>query len=288
MNGSMTRRGLVALGAGLGAAAVGGAWAAGPRGLTLTALERTHGGRLGLYALDTGSGRVLAHRADERFLMCSTFKALLAAAVLARVDAGRERLDRRIAYRPAHLLSNSDVSRRHVARGWMTIEEMCAGVVEVSDNTAANLLIDNLGGPGGFTLFMRGLGDPHTRLDRNEPALNRPYGVFDTTTPRAAAGSLRALLLGETLSAASRARLEGWMRASRTGVRRLRAGVPAGWIVGDKTGSGDGVSNDLAILRPPGRAPLLVAAYYVHREAKAAQREAVLAEVGRLAAAWAG
>ncbi|WP_243303331.1 class A beta-lactamase [Geothrix oryzisoli] len=253
----------------------------------LAALEARVGGRLGVAALDTGSGRRLDHRGGERFPMCSTFKVLLAGAVLARVDRGPDGLDRALRYTRADLLEYAPITTARVAEGRMTLADLCAAAVEVSDNTAANLLLGHLGGPGAVTAFARSLGDPVTRLDRTEPALNTaiPGDPRDTTTPSAMVDTLKLLLLGEALHPASRQRLEGWMRGCTTGVTRLRAGLPAGWIVGDKTGTGArGTVNDVAILRPPGRAPILVAAYLTGSTASARDREAALADVGRIVA----
>lgn len=254
----------------------------------LAALEARAGGRLGVAALDTGTGRRIAHRGEERFPMCSTFKVLLAGAVLARVEKGQERLDRPIAYTKADLLDYAPVATARLAEGRMTVEALCAAAVEASDNTAANLLLQALGGPGEVTAFARGLGDPVTRLDRTEPTLNTalPGDPRDTTTPAAMVESLKAMLLGGGLEPDSCQRLEGWMRGSLTGGDRLRAGLPATWTIGDKTGTGDrGTVNDVAILRPPGRAPILVAAYYTGSRAPLKDRNAVLAEVGRIVAA---
>lgn len=254
----------------------------------LAALEARAGGRLGVAALDTGTGRRIAHRGEERFPMCSTFKVLLAGAVLARVEKGQERLDRPIAYTKADLLEYAPVATARLAEGRMTVEALCAAAVEASDNTAANLLLQALGGPGEVTAFARGLGDPVTRLDRTEPTLNTalPGDPRDTTTPAAMVESLKAMLLGGGLEPDSCQRLEGWMRGSLTGGDRLRAGLPATWTIGDKTGTGDrGTVNDVAILRPPGRAPILVAAYYTGSRAPLKDRNAVLAEVGRIVAA---
>ncbi|WP_043484164.1 class A beta-lactamase [Geothrix fermentans] len=254
----------------------------------LAALEARAGGRLGVAALDTGTGRRIAHRGEERFPMCSTFKVLLAGAVLARVEKGQERLDRPIAYTKSDLLEYAPVAAARLAEGRMTVEALCAAAVEASDNTAANLLLQALGGPGEVTAFARGLGDPVTRLDRTEPTLNTalPGDPRDTTTPAAMVESLKAMLLGGGLEPDSCQRLEGWMRGSLTGGDRLRAGLPATWTIGDKTGTGDrGTVNDVAILRPPGRAPILVAAYYTGSRAPLKDRNAVLAEVGRIVAA---
>ncbi len=253
----------------------------------LAGVERGAGCRLGVAALDTGSLRTIAFRASERFPMCSTFKVLLAAATLARVDAGRDALDRRIAYGRADLLAYAPITTSHVADGAMTVEALCAAAVEVSDNTAANLLLAALGGPAGVTAFARSLGDGVTRLDRTEPELNasEPGDPRDTTSPAAMAASLREIVLGGALAPASRRRLETWMAACSTGGSRLRAGFPAGWAVGDKTGSGQrGTVNDVAIVRPPGRPPIVVAAYLTDSIAPLARREAALAEVARIVA----
>ncbi len=250
------------------------------------AVERRVGGRLGVFALDTGSGRRLGHRADERFAMCSTFKALLAARVLQAVDAGRERAATRLRYGRADLLPNSPVSRARLAAG-LTLAQACEAAVTVSDNTAADLLLARVGGPAGLTRWLRDLGDPATRLDRAEPALNSalPGDPRDTTTPAAVVATWRTLLTGAALTPASRGVLEGWLRATRTGERRLRAGLPSTWTCGDKTGtSGDaaGTWNDIAIARPPGRAPILVAAFLTRSPAPRAAAEGALAEVGRV------
>ncbi|MBP1473279.1 class A beta-lactamase [Frateuria sp. MAH-13] len=252
----------------------------------LAALEQRHGGRLGVSILDTGNGRRVAHRGDERFLMCSTFKVLAAAAVLARIDRGEEQPERRITFGRDALLDYAPVTRLHAGPPGMRVDALCEAAITVSDNTAANLLLAALGGPQAVTAFVRGLGDSVTRLDRTEPDLNltHPGDLRDTTTPAAMLATLRRLLLGAGLSEPSRTRLLGWMRGCLTGNDRLRAGLPDGWSAGDKTGSGaQGESNDVAIVFPPGRAPLLITAYYAAPDIDAAQRNAVLAEVGRIA-----
>ncbi len=254
-------------------------------GARLAALERRHGGRLGVGLLDTGSGRRYAHRGDERFLMCSTFKVLAVATLLARVDRGQERLDRRVVFGKEALLDYAPTTSSRVGAPGMRLEALCEAAVVLSDNTAANLLLSALGGPRAVTAFVRGLGDRVTRLDRTEPQLNlaAPGDVRDTTTPLAMLQTLQRVLLGDALAAPSRERLLGWMRGCRTGTDKLRAGLPAGWRAGDKTGSGpQGESNDIAIAWPPGRAPLLATAYYVNPALDGPGRSAVLAEVGRL------
>jgi beta-lactamase class A len=251
--------------------------------------ERRHGGRLGVAVLDTAKAEPIAHRGDERFALCSTFKFVAAAFVLARVDRGEESLARRIAYGRDRLVTYSPATERHADGGGMTVGELCDAAVTLSDNTAGNLLLGSFGGPAGLTAFMRSLGDGVSRLDRWETELNEaaPGDPRDTTTPLAMLGLLRETVLGTALSAPSRGQLAAWLVANKTGDKRLRAGVPGGWRVGDKTGTGENnATNDVAVLWPPeGRAPIVVAAYYAEsRGASADERNAVLAEVGRLAA----
>jgi beta-lactamase class A len=227
-------------------------------------IEKAVGGRVGVMALDTGSGKTLLSRPDERFPMCSTFKWLLAAAVLSRADAGTLALDQRASVEGVKLVGYSPVTGGRGTSGTFSVEELCMAAVEDSDNTAANLLLSMIDGPAGLTRFLRSVGDPTTRLDRNEPALNDyvPGDVRDTTTPRAMVSTMNMLLLGTTLAAPSRQRLISWMKDCKTGLARLRAGLPADWVTADKTGTGDGGSvNDLAISWPPGRSPILLACY---------------------------
>ncbi len=199
-----------------------------------------------------------------------------------------ERLDRRIAYGREALVPYSPATEADAGGPGLTLEELCVAAVTLSDNTAGNLLLASLAGPEGLTAWLRILGDPVTRLDRWEVALNEavPGDPRDTTSPLAMLGLMRRLLLGDALAPGSRQRLLGWLEANRTGDRRLRAGLPLGWRFGDKTGGGErGTTNDIGIFWPPGRGPVLVAAYHRGAQATLAQREAVLAEVGRLAAA---
>jgi beta-lactamase class A len=253
----------------------------------LAAIEARAGGRLGVAILDTSSGMHHSRRSSERFPMCSTFKLLAVAGVLARVDAGRESLGRTIAYGEADLLEYAPVTRAHVGDGAMSLEALCAAAIEQSDNTAGNLLLALLGGPPGLTSYVRSLGDTVTRLDRDEPTLNAsvPGDERDTTTPLAMLGCLRKLLVEtEALSPASRARLAAWLVGSTRGTARIRAGLPAGWRAGSKAGTGgNGATNDVAIAWPPGSGPVLIAAYLAEATVDAARREAALAGVGRLA-----
>jgi beta-lactamase class A len=256
-----------------------------PMPTQLAALERRSGGRLGVYAIDTGSGRTLEHRAHERFPMCSTFKLLAVGAVLARVDERNEDLGRRVGYGQSDMLDNSPVTTANLNMSSMTIGALCEAAMVQSDNTAANLLLHSLLGPAGVTKFARKLGDSVTRLDRDEPAVNSsiPGDPRDTTSPAAMASDARALVLGNVLSPRLRARMTAWMRACETGTQSLRAGVPASWNTGDKTGSGPhGTANDVAVMWPPQRAPIVVAAYATGLRGSAGAQVGVLAAVGRI------
>jgi beta-lactamase class A len=256
------------------------------------AMETQLGGRIGLAALDTGSGKHLSYRGDERFAMCSTFKWMLAAAVLARRDRGGDDLDRRLNFGAGDLLPHSPVTAAHAAEGSLTIGELCRAVVETSDNTAANTLLKSIGGPSGLTRYLRTIGDRTTRLDREELALNSnlPGDRRDTTTPVAMIATMRTLLVGGALSANSRQQLLGWLENCQTGQHRLRAGLPSAWVVGDKTGTGDnGAANDNAIAwppnRPPNRPPILIAAYLSGSQAPSEALDAAHARLGSRVAA---
>jgi beta-lactamase class A len=253
----------------------------------LARIEEREGGRLGVAVIDTETGSTLEHRADERFPMCSTFKLLAAAAALKRFDDGAERLDRVIAYGPSDLLEYAPITKAHVAEGGMTLADLCAAAIDWSDNTAANLVLQAIGGPAGFTQFARSLGDSATRLDRNEPGLNAatPGDDRDTTSPRAMAEDMRQVLLGDLLSDASRRQLEAWLIDDKVGDKRLRAGLPLAWRIGDKTGSGDhGTANTIAIIWPPERAPIIATVYYTESSAPMDVRNAIHQEIGALIA----
>jgi beta-lactamase class A len=247
------------------------------------AIEASVAGRLGVAVLDTATGVLDGYRLDERFAMCSTFKFVAVAMVLARVDAGQQRLDDRIVVTPASLLDWSPVTRKHVGQP-MSVAELCEAAITLSDNAAANLLLASAGGPAAVTAFARHIGDGVTRLDRTEPTLNEgtPGDPRDTSTPRAMAQTLRRVLLGNALSDASRARLVAWMTATSTGADRLRAGFPFDWRLAHKTGTGDlGTTNDIGVAWPPRRAPLVVVSYLTECGAPSAAREGALARVAR-------
>jgi beta-lactamase class A len=250
-------------------------------------LEKRYGGRLGVAVLDTATGQRMAYRADERFPMCSTFKLLIVGAVLHNVDKGSERLDRRVAFQASDLQDYAPVTKVQVGQGGMTMGELCAAAIEYGDNTAANLILKALGGPDNATRYVRSLGDGVTRIDRFEPDANTclPGDRRDTTTPAAILGNLHALVLGDALSANTRTMLLSWLNNCKTAARRIPAGLPAGWTSGDRTGSGaNRTANDVAIIQRPQKPPVLVAAYSTGVAAKPADRDPLLADVGRVVA----
>jgi beta-lactamase class A len=277
--------GTVALAAGCSS---GGQESAGTQGsFELLRIELGQRARLGVAALDTGSGRTIGFDADSRYAMCSTFKLPLAAAILDEVERGALSLADEVEFGAADLLDHAPVVRAHRRRGRLSVDRLCAAIIEVSDNSAANLLLRRIGGPRGLTGFMRRCGDRVTRLDRLEPELNTNIAgdLRDTTTPAAMVRLAARLLLGNVLIPASRRKLTGWMERSTTGRRRLRAGLPPGWRAGDKTGTGaNGASNDVAIIWPPRRAPILLASYISAREVDDPARERAHANVARLVA----
>jgi beta-lactamase class A len=253
----------------------------------IAAIETRIGGRIGVAALDTSNSRRVDYRANERFPMCSTFKFLAAAAVLKRVDEKKEKLEQFVPYGANEILEHAPVTQEHLKEGGMTLGALCAAAIEQSDNTAANLLLDAIGGPAGLTNFARNLGDNMTRLDRKEPELNSAIlgDERDTTAPAAMCSDMQRLLLGDALSEAARRQLEDWLQRNETGGPMIRAGVPKDWVIGDKTGRGsNGATNDIAIMRPPGRAPILLAIYSVGSPATANDREAAIAEVAKIVA----
>lgn len=297
----MQRRGMLTTGLALGL----GAWglsgcafiskqqAAAARTLSdeLAALEIQAQGRFGLYVLDTVSGAEAGWRGDERFPMCSTFKTLLAARMLYLAQRDEIRLWRKLYYSPSEVVAWSPISEKRAgANGGMTVQELCEAMVLVSDNTAANVLLEASGGPAALTQWLRELGDGITRLDRNEPSLNTalPGDERDTTTPQAMVQSLQKLLLGDVLEGYARALLQQWLVDSRTGDKRVRAGMPGDWTVGGKTGSGErGTACDTLIVWPTAQsAPLLVTAYLTGSPLDGAGREAVLARAGEAIKRW--
>ncbi|WP_228980281.1 class A beta-lactamase [Streptomyces sp. DH12] len=292
-----SRRTVLATGAGafLAAAVAGtapahaaeGSPADGVRG-RLRALERRHGARLGAFAHDTGTGRTVLYRADERFPMASLFKTLAVAAVLRDLDQDGEVLARRVHFTAAYVEQSgySPVTSQKVATG-MTIAELSAATICQSDNTAGNLLLRELGGPTAITRFCESVGDHTTRLDRWEPELNsaEPWRVTDTTTPRAIGRTYGRLVLGSALAPRDREQLTAWMLANATSGERFRKGLPADWVLADKTGGGMyGGNNNVGVAWPPGRPPVLLSVLTTRFEPDAQADDALVAEAARLLA----
>ncbi|MGW5706311.1 class A beta-lactamase [Amycolatopsis japonica] len=247
----------------------------------LMELENKFDARLGVYALDTAGGGTVEHRADERFAFCSTFKGVAAAAVLQRNPLSH--LETRVSYSRDDLMKHAPVTERHVATG-MTIRQLCDAAVRFSDGTAGNLLLRDLGGPAALTAFTRGLGDTVTRMDRVEPAITEatPGDLRDTTTPRAFAADYREIVLGDTLTAEKRDFLRDLLQRTVTGAGRIRAGLPPGWTIAGKTGTGEyGTLNDIAVLWPPGKAPIVLAVMSSKSAKDAPYDEALLAEAAK-------
>lgn len=249
-------------------------------------LEKEFGGRIGFCALDTGNNQVLGYRADERFALCSTFKLFVAAAILEKSARSPGFMHQTIRYSSSDTVRSgyAPITTQHLDSG-LTVTELCAAAIEYSDNCAANLLLKILGGPAGLTKFARSMGDYTFRLDHWEPELNEatPGDLQDTSTPRAMTLSTHRLVLGNVLGPAQREQLVNWLLASTTGTSRIRAGVPSDWKVGDKTGTGDyGVANDVAVLWPPQRAPIVMAIYTAQSQKKATARSEVVARCASL------
>ena len=249
----------------------------------LVALERKFGGRLGFYALDTGSGQAVAYRSDERFLMCSTHKVLVVGAILQLRQQQSGLLDQVVHYDKSQLLDYAPITSQHTS---MKVSELCEAALKVSDNTAVNLLINLLQGPSKVTAIARGLGDNVTRLDRVEPDLNdgAPGDERDTTEPPVFASDLYELTLGQGLDTTGQGMLTNWMKSSTTGLDLVRAGLPKGWVTADKSGSGSkGEVNDVAIVWPPNHSPLVVTAYTAPKDPKSTAGRGTIAEATTIA-----
>lgn len=254
----------------------------------LAAIETQYAGRLGVGVRGTDYDTDLSYRADERFPMCSTFKAVAAAAILKRAE-GNDLLDKRIVYDKSDLRPHSPITERHLADG-MTVSALCAATLQYSDNAAANLLMEEIGGPAAVTAFARSVGDTMFRLDRWETELNSalPGDPRDTTTPAAMARTLHRIAVGDALSLEPRQKLQEWLLGNTTGTKRIRAGVPASWRVGDKTGTGAyGTTNDIAVVWPAEGPPFTLAVYFRQDKKKASAQEAAVAAATRVVAeAW--
>jgi beta-lactamase class A len=258
---------------------------ASPAGTPFTRIEHRYHARLGVYAVDTGTGRTVAYRADERFAYASTAKALTAGLLLKRATDAQ--LDQVVHYRRSDLLEWAPITSKHVRTG-MRLRDLIAAALRYSDNTAANLVTARLGGPRAVQAALRGLGDTTTHVDRTEPTLNEatPGDIRDTSTPRVLGTDLRHFVLGNVLPGDRRTLLTGWLVTNTTGGPYIRAGVPAGWKVGDKTGNGGyGTRNDIAIIWPPGGAPIDIAVQSDRGAKNAASDDALIADATKAALA---
>jgi beta-lactamase class A len=253
---------------------------------TLAGLEARLGGRLGVALVGEDGVLRRSHRGDERFAMCSTFKLALSAAILEQVDDGDLSLDAEVPIDESDLLSYAPVVTERVGEGRIRVDELAVASVTLSDNSAANLLLERVGGPAGLTAFFRRQGDPVTRLDRIEPDLNenRPGDERDTTTPEAMATLVQRLVLGTGLSAESRELLRSWLEQTSTGLQRIRAGLPDRWRAGDKTGTCGTAYNDVAVVWPPEGEALVLVVYIDRPAVEAGDVDDVFAELGGLAA----
>lgn len=252
----------------------------------LAELEATSGGRLGVAAFDVANNAHVLHRADERFPLCSTFKVIAVGAALSRSVKEPTLMKQRIAYEASDLVAHSPITQKHAGQG-MTVADLCAAALQYSDNTAANLLMKLLGGPSAVTAFARSIGDETFRLDRWETELNSaiPGDTRDTSTPNNMARSLQGLALNNVLADPQRDQLQAWLRGNTTGASRIRAGVPADWVVGDKTGAGEhGTTNDIAVLWPPTGSPIVLAIYFTQPNKAAPLRNDVVAAAARIVA----
>jgi len=252
----------------------------------LTELENSFDGRIGLYAINTANHQKIEHRSQERFPIQSTFKVLAVSAILKESATTPNLLEQKMLFQNKDLVSNSPVTEKHIPDG-MKISELCAAAIMYSNNTATNLLLQKLGGPKNITAFARSIHDNQFRIDSWEPELNSdPHNIIDTSTPKAMAKSLQKLTLGNVLTAPSRDKLIQWMKDNTTGNTRIRAGVPQGWVVADKTGTGAdyGISNDIAVIWPGKCSPLVMAIYTIQNKKDSVRRDEIIASVAHMVA----
>jgi len=250
----------------------------------LAELEKSAGGRLGVALINTADNSQIVYRGEERFPMCSTSKVMAASAVLKQSETNKTLLNKRIEIKKSDLVNYNPIAEKHLDTG-MTLGELGAAAIQYSDNTAMNKLIAELGGPAGVTQFARSIGDSTFRLDRTEPTLNTaiPGDKRDTSSPLAMAKSLHNLALGKALGEPQRTQLVEWLKGNTTGGESIRAGLPAHWVVGDKTGSGDyGTTNDIAVIWPENHAPLVLVTYFTQPQQDAKARKEVLAAAAKI------
>ncbi len=248
-------------------------------------LEKKFDGQIGVMAIDTGSGKRIANREHERFPMCSSFKMVLAAAVLNKSITTPSLMQKEIPVTEADMAPHAPITSKQIGKT-VSVDTLCDAIVRFSDNPAANLLLKEIGGPAAVTAYARSLGDKDYRSDRMETVLNSavPGDPRDTTTPAAMAATMQALVLGKALPPAQQEKLKDWMLHNTTGDEKIRAGVPAGWQVAEKTGNCGryGASNDIGVLYPPGRAPIVLIVYTRRPKLEHEGSNEIIAEVARL------
>lgn len=246
-------------------------------------LENESNGKIGISVINTANNKQLQSRGNETFSIQSTVKAIIAGAILKQSMNDPTLLDKKIHYQQSDIVFWSPITEKNVEQG-LTISELCAAAVSYSDNTATNLLITQLGGTQAVTDFARTLGDNFFRLDNYEPNMNsEPNDPRDKSTPNAMANNLQQLLFGDILGVSQKDLFATWLKNNTTGDNQIRAGVPKGWVVGDKTGSGSyGITNDIGVLYPPNAEPIIVAIYFIQKDKDAKKREDVVAAATRI------
>jgi beta-lactamase class A len=252
----------------------------------LAELETSTGGRLGVSAINIATNARIQYRAEERFPFCSTGKVIVVAAILKESERNAHLLQKQITYGEKEVGKSgyAPITQQHLSNG-MSVNELCQAAIEYSDNTAMNLLVKTVGGPKAVTAYVRSIDDHIFRLDRWEPELNTaiPGDNRDTTTPNAMANSLKQLTLGDALAAPQREQLKTWLKNNTTGNTKIRAGVPKGWMVGDKTGNGSyGTTNDIAVIWPPNCPPIVMVVYLTQKEKDAVKHDEVIASATHL------
>ena len=252
----------------------------------LKELENNFGGRIGVYAINTGTGETFGYKESERFPLCSSFKGFVAAAILLKSQDNKNLLSEKIEYKDREIEPYSPITEKYKSTG-MTVGDMSAAALQYSDNGATNILLERyLGGPSGITAFMRSIGDKEFRLDRWELDLNTaiPGDERDTSTPRAVATSLQKLALGHVLNATERDKYQEWLKGNTTGDKRIRASVPSDWVVGDKTGTCGvyGTANDYAVVWPKGKSPLVIAVYTTKNKKEEKHSDTVITDAARI------
>jgi beta-lactamase class A len=250
----------------------------------IATIEASYDGRLGISAINTANNEHIQYRENERFPFCSTSKVMAVSAILKRSMHESNYLQKNITYKSDDVVTHSPITEKNIEKG-MTISGLSEATLTTSDNTAMNLLLKELGGPSAVTKFARSIGDSQFRLDRSEPELSSsiPGDKRDTTTPMAMEKSLKNLVLSKTLGTEQRKQLWTWLKNNTTGDARIRAGVPTGWVVGDKTGGSDdyGTTNDIAIIYPPHCKPIVLVVYFTQFKKDATRKDEVVAQVTR-------